>query len=128
MPAARNTQQDILFHQILAEFKEMNSEIAGLRVEMENFKETLEPIARIIRGDGVVQSLSTQIEVMRTEMTHVMTTMTKIEAKTKDIEDRVDKGEQEDKKGRWALLTATTTGVLSLAGTIIAVIIALAKK
>lgn len=128
MAAVRNTPQEVLFQQILAEFKEMNSEIAGLRVEMENFKETLEPITRIIRGDGVVQSLSTQIEVLRTQFIHISTIITKSESKLKELQDRADKSDQEDKRGRWTVVAAIVTGLLALSGAIVGLVVALTRR
>jgi len=126
MAGTRNPQE-ALFQQILAELKEMNAEIAGLRVEMENFKQTLEPITRIIRGDGVVQSIGTQIEVMRNELTHIKAAADKVEKKNKELEDRADKTDQEDKKGKWMVLAALITGGFGLIGAVAAIIAALVK-
>lgn len=155
--ATPRTAQDALFQQILGEFREMNSEIAGLRAEMETFKQTLEPIARIVRGDGIVQSLGTQIELVKQSVAHVHgdaqraindqnakfkdyddrirkmeaeqeTTHKRQDKKIKDVEDKVDDINKEDKKGKWGVTAAIITGSLGLIGTVVTILVAIFKK
>jgi prefoldin subunit 5 len=106
----------------------MTSEIAALRAEMETFKQGLEPITKIVRGDGPVQSLGTQIELIKQDMGHTIKTVSKNETKIKDLEDTIDELQQEDKRGKWLVLAAFVTGALALAGAIVTAIISIAKK
>lgn len=150
--ATTRQQPDLLFQQILAEFKGMNSELATIRGEMEAFKQALEPITRIVRGDGIVQSLGTQIELLKQDLvrtnrtdTLVQTHTTEIElikrgitslvsdlgdsdVKIKELEDRADISDREDKKGRWTVIAAFVTGIMALVGAIVLAIVSSVKK
>lgn len=128
----------------------MNSEIAGLRIEMETFKQALEPITRIVRGDGIVQSVGTQIELVKQSIAHAndqrdktnaeqnvkiaalelnfRTTKETQDKKLKEVEDKVDGIHKEDRKGRWGIITVVITGIIGLITTIAGIIIGTGKQ
>ncbi len=119
--------QDTLLQQILAEFKEMNGEIAGLRVEMYNFKKTLESMTKIILGDGVVHSITTHVELLRQELGYSKESILHSELRIKELETTANKIDQEDKRGRWAVLAAIVTGIIGLMGMVATLLVALFK-
>ncbi len=128
----------------------MNSEIAGLRIEMETFKQALEPITRIVRGDGIVQSIGTQIELVKQSITHsneqrdksnteqslkitalelnIRTTKESQDKRIKEAEDKVDSVHKENRNGRWGVIAVVITGVIGLITTIAGLIIGNSKS
>lgn len=132
MPPIKSNQ-DTVSQEILTEFREMNSEIIALRLELEMFKQAFEPITKIVRGDGTVQSLGTQIELLKQEVAFSKSMVTNNSTMIKEVNDRNNKIikdmenrqqqiDKDDRKGRMIIIAALITGSLALVGTIVQLI------
>lgn len=130
MAGTRSSAQDNVLQQVLSEFRAMNAELAALRAELKSFKENLDPIIKVIRGDGDVPSIPTQIallnENIKTIKSDVLENKNNIK-EIKDDQDAVQDEQDEQKSGRWMLWTAIITGVFGTIGTIITGILSLIK-
>lgn len=130
MPGARPSAQDSILQQVLSEFRAMNTELAALRVELKNFKENLDPIVKLIRGDGELPSIPTQIALLVEGMKTLREEVRENKDTIKEVQEKQDQqdSEREDSKsGRWILWTAVVTGVFGTIGTVTTGILQLTK-
>lgn len=118
MAGARPSAQDNVLQQVLSEFRAMNSELVALRAELKGFKENLDPIIKLIRGDGEVPSIPTQIALLTQSLVTVKTDVKENKDNIKSVKEK-----QDDKAGKIMLWTAVITGIFGTIGVIITAIL-----
>lgn len=123
MPGTRPSAQDTILQQVLGEFTKVNSELAALRAELKSFKENLEPIVKLIRGEGDVPSIPTQIALLVQSVVDVKADIKENKDDVERVKSRQDTSDKSDKGGKIVLWTAVITGVFGTIGVIISAIL-----
>lgn len=121
--------QDAILNQILQEFKEMNSGSDVLYGEIKALKETLDPIVKMIRGDGINPSIPTKIALLEQLMVSLNTIMMENKNTTKelrqDIDDlkRIQSSTKHQKSRTTLIIVAIISGASAIAGALIAALV-----
>lgn len=137
-------------NEVLSEFRTITNEMTALRHEMHIFKDTLESLVKIVRGNGA-PSLLTTVALLDREIKHIISSLddgkhkfqyledgfgtkldildTEFRLILKDLDGKVEKNREvtnkridETKKTKVVLLIAVISGLFSLSAALISLL------
>lgn len=73
--------------EIMADLKMVTSEMVVLRQEIHIFKESLESLAKIVRGNGTAPSLLISVALLDRDVKHIVSALNEGKIKFQEIED-----------------------------------------
>lgn len=127
MPPASRNNQDAIYQQLITEFSETYTEVANFRAELKALKESIEPIVKIVRGDGTSPTVLTQVALIEQNFQYLNAAHEENRDKLSELSKTIDDMKSADKHGRWQLIVAVVAGLIGFLTAVVQAVFQAAK-